>query len=125
MYPVKAHTITFLNSGFSRKALGDLVAVHPRQADVQQHHLGPKGRGRLQGRRAGAGHLHVVAVQPQQHAQAVGGVNVVLHNKDAKGSSRQPGPRQNGFRFLSSAADSAGSLTVNSLPLPRPSLRGL
>src|SRR5438270_2873536 len=28
---------------------GDLVAVHPRQPDVEQHHLGPERAGRLEG----------------------------------------------------------------------------
>src|SRR5262249_15273352 len=73
-----------LRSGMTGEAPGDLPAVQPRQAEVQQHHVGPVGLGRLDGGLAVRGDLDLVADPPQEAGQTRGTVGVVLDHKDTQ-----------------------------------------
>lgn len=55
----------------------DLVAVHARHADVEEHHMRQKGRRQGKRRSAVVGDLHLVSMQSQQHGEAHGGVPVL------------------------------------------------
>ena len=61
----------------------DVVAVHVRQPDVQQHHIGLELR--RAGQRAGAvvRDQDLVAHHPQEFGERVGGVPVVVHHQHA------------------------------------------
>src|SRR5712692_6950678 len=52
--------------------LGHLIAIHPRHADVQEHHLGVKGSCRFDGFGAIEGHPRVMSLQLQERGYALG-----------------------------------------------------
>ena len=82
--PVRATISVPLELGPLPQPPGHLVAVHARQADVQQDDLGPELLGDVQGLGAVVGDPHLLAVEPrQQPGQAAGGVHVVVHHQDA------------------------------------------
>ena len=107
--------------------LGDLVAVHAGQADVEQDELGPDARGRPRWPRGRRGRL--ATSWPEQPAGAWPGPAAVSTLSSttrtrgrparprARGRRRGPAPGRRGLA-------EAGSRTVNSLPLPGPVARG-
>ena len=63
--------------------LRSLVAIYLGQANVQQHHLGPKGRRYLYRLQAIVSGIGFVAHHSQHHHHAVSSILVVIHHKDA------------------------------------------
>src|SRR5919204_4067905 len=51
------------------QAARDLEAVEPRQAEVEQHHVGPHASRRVEGGRAGCGDLQPVSLHAEEKAQ--------------------------------------------------------
>ena len=62
---------------------GHLVAVHPRQADVEQDEAGESAVGRPEGGRPVVDGADFVSQQRQQEGEAVGRVVIVVHDEDA------------------------------------------
>ena len=60
---------------------GHLVAVHARQPDVEEDHVGRVGDRRLERGRAVVGELGLVAAGPEQPGQEPGPVDVVVHDE--------------------------------------------
>src|SRR5213593_1421199 len=76
---------------------GHFMAVHPGHADVQEDDVRPKVARRRESRVAAMRGAHVVSRDLQQDGQALGGVDVVVHDEyaadgDARHSRSYPGP---------------------------------
>ena len=69
---------------FSAQSLGDLVAIQPGQADVQQDHIGPQSACRLQRIEAVVDHADLVVFRFQEQGREPGGVLVVVHDEHAR-----------------------------------------
>lgn len=54
---------------------------------IQQHNIGTRSRGHFQGGGTSTGQLDVMSIQPQQHAQTIGGGDVVFDYQHAEGST--------------------------------------
>jgi hypothetical protein len=63
-------------------APGDLETVEPGQADVDEHHFGPRGQGRVDRPGAVGSHVHAVAADFEQTAYGLTGIGVVFDNED-------------------------------------------
>src|SRR6516225_3448356 len=77
----------FLHIVLLAKLSRDFVAVHPRQAEIQENDrrtLLPSG---LQRRRAIVHLANLVAFHFQEGGQAVGGIPVIIDNQYARGTS--------------------------------------
>ncbi|HSP96210.1 MAG TPA: hypothetical protein VL049_03045, partial [Candidatus Dormibacteraeota bacterium] len=64
-------------------ASGELVPVHTRQADIDEHDIGPGDAGGRQRGGAVAGHADPQAERLEQHHQALGRLDVVLDDQHA------------------------------------------
>ena len=80
--PVKAASTTFSRPGSCRSPPSDFVAVHPRHSDVEEHHVGRYDVASSNADRAVVGDPNLVALQPQQHGEADGGVLVVINHQE-------------------------------------------
>src|SRR5262249_43461184 len=68
--------------------LGDLEAVEPRQADVQEYHVRAEGAGRFERLQAVVGYPAPVTAGPQQHRQRLRPIHIVVDHQDAPVCSR-------------------------------------
>ena len=75
-----------LQAGLAAEPAADLVAVHAGHADIEQDELGAEVDRLAQGGRPVVGHADLLPGQLQQHAQAHGRVNVVVHDQYAVAS---------------------------------------
>ena len=81
--PVSAARTTLLQARLLPHPACDFVAVHARHPDVEEDHVRAVRRCQLQRRRAVVGDPDLVALQPQQHGEAHGGVLVVVHHQQS------------------------------------------
>ena len=79
--PVSAASTDVLQAGLLAQSPGHFVAVHARHPDVEEHHLRSVALRQFQGGGAVVGHPDLVALQPQQQGEAVGGVHVVIDHQ--------------------------------------------
>ena len=106
-------------------AAADFVAVDPRQADVEQDHVGPQALAASTPSTPSCAVWVSWPVSSQQHRQRLRRVLVVVDDQDRarrrrrRRLDRAPAPCGRG------ASDRIGSRTTNSLPRPCPSLRAL
>ena len=63
-------------------------AIEFRQADVQQHHVGPKIEGRCQSGRAGMSHPHQMTGFLKQQFQGRRRIHVVIHDQYPQDGTR-------------------------------------
>ena len=112
-----------LQQSSSRSVVGDLVAVHAGKADVEEDELGPELAGGLDGGRAVVGDLDLVAEGFRSLAmpRAVSTLSSTTRMRPPAAAAwrRPPGSADAAVRRGRLAA---GSRTMNSLPLPGPSL---
>ena len=103
----------------------DLVAVELRQADVEQHDVGPEALGRIDRFEAVVGGGRFVALSSQQHGQARGRVAIVVDDQDASAVvTRSCSPVAVSGLFAGALSTRTGKRTMNSLPCPRPVAAG-
>src|SRR5262245_19881649 len=69
---------------------GDLIAVHPGQADVQEDHVRRLSLHRLQCPWAGMDRPDLMPGEPKEYRQAFGGVHVVIHHEHAQQAALWP-----------------------------------
>jgi hypothetical protein len=65
------------------KAPGHFIAIHTRQADIEQHHFRSKRVGRFQRGNTVIGGQDFVTIMPHQHGQGLGSVRVIIDDEDA------------------------------------------
>lgn len=65
------------------KLAGNLVAIEPRQQDVQQDNLGPEGACRRQGHGTIVRHLDIMSPDAQKNGEAVNRILAVIDDEDA------------------------------------------
>ena len=101
--PVRAMTVICRPHGSLAQAATDLVAAEQRQADVEQHHVGPERVGGRQRGLAVVRHAHLVPLQREQRRHAFGTVLMIVHHQDLHrpaagtaagfaGDAREPAP---------------------------------
>ncbi len=73
----------FLQAGLLSQPACDLVTVHARHSDVQEDNIWCIIPRHLERRRAAKGYPDLVALQPEQHDEAVGGVLVVINDEQS------------------------------------------
>ena len=71
-----------LQAGLLAHPACDLVAIHPRHSDVKEHYGRWRVLRHLQRRRAAEGYPNVVALHPEQHGEAIGGVLIVVNHQE-------------------------------------------
>ena len=107
--------------GLLTHPFGNLVAVQDRQSDVDQQHVRPKGLNCLERRGTVMDGFHFVTKLSQQDRHCFGRVLIVLGQ-----GSRKPCPAGTASqaigRSMAATSGTTGNRTVNSLPLPTPSL---
>ena len=104
---------------------GHLVAIHDREADVEQDHVGMMLTCQVEGLLAVECRVDLLPQGPEQHLQALGVASLIIDDQD-------PPPRQlrdawligRGSKWWELASESAatGRRTTNSLPWPSPAL---
>ncbi len=99
---------------------GDFVAVHPRQADVEQNHRRMPGADRGERGRAVAGDLDFVPADFQERAEALGCVPVVIHNQDTARGRRGGVQAVLPPSFLRAGTDLRSERQADGEPLPCP-----
>ena len=105
-----------------------LVAVHHRQADVEDRDVRAQLRRHLQRRRGVERDARVVAFLHEHFGEHLRRVFVVVDDEDApacrfRPASRLPAPRVPHDEVSAARSATAGRRTTNSLPFPGPSLR--
>jgi hypothetical protein len=72
------------------QAAGDLIAIHARQADVEQDQLGPEDASRLQRGRAVERDPRLMPLEAEQHSHALGGIRIVVDHQDPQACRGAP-----------------------------------
>ena len=78
-----------LQAGLLPQPASDFVAVHPRHPDVEEYDIGRIALRHLQRRRAAVGYPDLVALQLEQHGEAIGGVLIVIHDQQPMARRRR------------------------------------
>jgi hypothetical protein len=100
----------------------DLVAAEARESEIEQHDLRLEFLGAAEGGLAGVRNARRVAGKSKQHGHRLGGVGVVVDNKDAQRLGCGGAGAARTGSWVVAVIRPAGRDTVKRLPVPTPSL---
>ena len=79
------------------QAPADLVSIHPRHADVENHNVGQELAGEREGDMPVDRVLDLMSLEPEQPDEAPSGIDVVFHHQDAASWHRRSLPTSLGL----------------------------